>query len=398
MSRMRFSKLQRNVLAWLLMVEGIGQGRLRLIVNAHRKGEIRLEDLVHHPREVIKLLHYEKAEESVNKLLKEYTPTQAGEWLVGRNIQVLHESDNAYPSLLKQIYQPPVILFVKGKLDASWWELPVAVVGSRQMTDYGQLVTRKIVRDLVELGSCVVSGGMYGVDLMAHQVAVENKGKTVILLGHGFNHIYPSWIGGKHQAILDGGGAIISQFSPFATPTKGSFVARNRLVAGMSQAVVVVEAAAKSGTHITVEFALEEGRDVCAVPGPMGSPYSQGTKWLINQGARLVTSGAEVISPDSSYDFPGVAKKPVSFKPSATKKRKKANPKEQASVPQKILKLLKLQPLTPDMVFELMNLKKQAPAVTLSQVLIELTQLEMMGKTTRYGGYYRAVSQKLPCV
>ena len=287
---------EKHILAWLMMVEGIGQSRLRLIVLAHKKGEIRLSEIWRQPAILVKLLKLKKIEESIHILQNEYTPAKVGEWLVRHHIHIITEDELVYPPLLKQIHRPPIMLFCQGALDKSWWDIPVAVVGSRHMTEYGRMVTNTLVAQLVELGASIVSGGMYGVDLTAHQAAVKNQGKTLILLGYGFGHSYPAWIQPKHQTILEGGGVIMSQFAPLSTPTKGSFVARNRLVAGLSQTVLVVEAAVRSGTHLTVEFALDEGRDVCAVPGPIGNPYSQGTKWLINQGARLVTSGVEIIS------------------------------------------------------------------------------------------------------
>lgn len=411
----QWSGLERQALAWLLMVEGIGQTRLRLIIMAHRKGEVDLVNLWRQPAKLAKLLKLEKIEESVIKLQSEYTPTKVGEWLSQQQIQIITEEDIVFPPLLKQIHEPPMMLFFQGVLDESWWGLPVAVVGSRHMTEYGRMATNSLVAELVDLGATIISGGMYGVDLEAHQTAIKHQGKTVILLGHGFGHVYPDWIQPKHQAILEGGGVIMSQFAPLTAPSKGSFVARNRLVAGMSQTVLVVEAAIKSGTHLTVEFALEEGRDVCAVPGPISNPYSQGTKWLINQGARLVTLGAEVISPETSFDFPGLTNnsstpvnrmrhglinpegrslghsdndiKPKSLGPPNPHQQKKKEP----SLQTKLLDLLEAQPLSVDQILQLLGeTTGSQPPVGLSQVLTELTQLEMMGQVARFGQYYRS--------
>jgi len=384
---------EKHILAWLMMVEGIGQSRLRLIVLAHKKGEIRLSEIWRQPAILVKLLKLKKIEESIHILQNEYTPAKVGEWLVRHHIHIITEDELVYPPLLKQIHRPPIMLFCQGALDKSWWDIPVAVVGSRHMTEYGRMVTNTLVAQLVELGASIVSGGMYGVDLTAHQAAVKNQGKTLILLGYGFGHSYPAWIQPKHQTILEGGGVIMSQFAPLSTPTKGSFVARNRLVAGLSQTVLVVEAAVRSGTHLTVEFALDEGRDVCAVPGPIGNPYSQGTKWLINQGARLVTSGVEIISPETSFTYPKFLNQQARQLPIHEKKILNNVGHNPSPISQQILSLLQVQPLSANQVLSQMQpLTSGLKPATLSLILSELTDLEMRGQITRFGQYYRAIS------
>jgi len=231
--------------------------------------------------------------EPVKRFQRLYTLADYWEWLISQKIEVICDIDKRYPFLLTQISDHPPVLFVKGSL-RTWDQIPVAVVGTRRATSYGRFATEKLVAELVSLGSTIISGFMYGIDVQAQQTAVKQAGSTVGVLGFGFNHMYPR----SQQKIFDewlaAGQTFVTEFAPQTLPTKGTFPSRNRIVAGLSRAVVVVEAAAKSGSLITANLALEYGREVMAVPGPIHSLYSQGTIDLINQGARLVTSGLQV--------------------------------------------------------------------------------------------------------
>lgn len=211
-------------------------------------------------------------------------------------VRLIGTESSEYPPLLRESDDPPPVLFVKGA-PLIWEEgtVPVAIVGTRDVTPYGKLVTEKLTTELSDLGAVIVSGLMYGVDTIAHDAALRAGGRTVAVLGYGFDHCYPS----EHQPVFDSllskGATYISEYPPWRKARKGNFPARNSIVAGMSAAVVVTEAAARSGSLITAQFALDEGRIVCAVPGPITNPYCEGTKWLINEGATLVSSGVEVL-------------------------------------------------------------------------------------------------------
>lgn len=202
-----------------------------------------------------------------------------------------------YPPLLATIDHPPILLFAKGELKLSVHTLPIAIVGTRKMTGYGAQVTRKIASEVVRSGGCVVSGCMYGVDVCAHEAALQAGGSTIGVLGYGFDYVFPQsqeklmdeWLKTKRIVYL-------SPFFPHTSAVKANFPIRNAVVAGIARAVVVTEAAAKSGSHITATFAGEFGRAVCAVPGPITNPYSEGTKSLINDGATLVSSAADVLA------------------------------------------------------------------------------------------------------
>lgn len=236
----------------------------------------------------------EKTRDSCKNFESEHTFAQFSELLASKDITIIGEWEEQYPALLCEVDSRPPVLFARGNC-AVQMSCPVAVVGTRRITSYGELATEKIVKELVLGGVTVVSGFMYGVDSAAHRCAVRAQGATVGVLGYGFDHLYPRTQRRLFEEVLASGGLFVTEFAPHIPPSPGNFPARNRLVAGMSLGVVVVEAAAESGSHITARLAADEGRDVFAVPGPITSPYSEGTKNLLNDGARLVTSGWEVL-------------------------------------------------------------------------------------------------------
>ncbi|HQM15594.1 MAG TPA: DNA-processing protein DprA [Candidatus Woesebacteria bacterium] len=240
-------------------------------------------------------LTYKKIENSIKNFTKAYTIETYWQTLIEKQIWVLAVNEADYPCLLKHVPFPPPVLFLKGKLDLNEL-LPIAVIGTRHMTNYGRLVTERVVPQLTANDVLVVSGFMYGVDLSAQQAAIKAQGKCVGVLGYGFDYLYPAYLANIYQEMLNCGLAcFVSEYPPFVSASKGTFVRRNHIIAGMSVAVLVIEAGIKSGTQITVNYALEYGRDVLAVSGPITSPYFQGTQAMINQGACLVGSGQEVL-------------------------------------------------------------------------------------------------------
>jgi DNA processing protein len=238
---------------------------------------------------------------AIERRKKEQTIDVYSDWLQRHQIRVVHFDTSEYPPLLREIENPPLILFAKGS--SMNWNTgpPVAVVGTRHMTEYGKRVTEKITSELVLNGAQIVSGFMYGVDICAHRSALDWEGQTIGVLGYGFTYVYPKSYTSTFLEFLERGMTFITPFAPDVAPTKGNFPARNAIVAGMSKAVVVTEAAEKSGTHITAGYAADFGRSVYAVPGSIFSPYSRGVKALINQGATLIDSGEEVTA--SSVDI-----------------------------------------------------------------------------------------------
>ena len=212
--------------------------------------------------------------------------------------------DTRYPSLLKQIADPPHVIYVQGNI-ALLHNLSVALVGSRAATAYGKRAAFSLAKSLAQSGVTVVSGVAMGVDSQAHQGALAAQGATIGVLGCGLDVVYPR-VNAKLYEKIRGEGLLVSEY-PLGTKPEGfRFPARNRIIAGLCRGVVVVEAAKKSGSLITAEMALEEGRDIFAVPGQIDSFKSSGSHWLLQQGAKLVQStedilveyGAEVLSPD----------------------------------------------------------------------------------------------------
>ncbi|OGC56005.1 DNA protecting protein DprA [candidate division WWE3 bacterium RIFCSPHIGHO2_01_FULL_48_15] len=203
--------------------------------------------------------------------------------------------DQDYPEALRTISDPPPILYVRGEL-LPRDRLSLAVVGSRRMTNYGREVTEALVPELAAAGLTIVSGLALGVDGVAHKAALDAGGRTVAVLACGIDIIYPPTNTGIARSILDRKlGAIITEFPP-GTPTfPANFPFRNRIISGMSLGTLVIEAAEGSGTFHTVTSALEQGRDVFAVPGSIFSPFSAGCAKLIEQGAKPVTSAADIL-------------------------------------------------------------------------------------------------------
>jgi DNA processing protein len=215
--------------------------------------------------------------------------------------RVVTQTDPEYPERLREIYDPPVVLYVKGDLTAKD-KNSIAMVGSRMTTPYGVESARKLAYQLAYLGLTVVSGGARGIDTAAHQGALNGKGRTIAVLGTGINLVTPPENAKLFEQIA-ASGALVTQF-PFNRPAdKQSFPIRNRLVAGMTLGTVVVEANLTSGALITANFANEYGRHVFAVPGRIDSPRSKGCHDLIKKGAKLC-EGVEDILSDFEYLFP----------------------------------------------------------------------------------------------
>ena len=215
------------------------------------------------------------------------------EKIESQGIKILTWGDHEYPSRLKEIDQPPPVLYIRGEY------LPddlfaVAIVGTRKVTPYGRQVTEEIASYLAANGMTVVSGLARGVDAIAHQSALRAGGRTIGILGSGVDKIYPP----EHRGLADQmmeRGAIISDYAVSTPPEASNFPPRNRIISGLSLAVVVIEAAETSGALITAEFAAEQGREVFAVPGSILAPQSKGTNRLIQNGALPLLTPADLM-------------------------------------------------------------------------------------------------------
>lgn len=215
-------------------------------------------------------------------------------------INCISPQDNNYTSLLSNIVKPPKSLYYIGTLPDE--RLPtVAIVGSRKPTKYGNEVTERFARELAQRGVVIISGLAIGVDGIAHTAALESKGLTLAVLGNGLPNIYPSTHAELAKRIVDQGGAIVTEYEEGRPVMSHQFLERNRIVSGLADAILITEAAARSGTLNTAAHALEQGKEVFVVPGNITSPMSVGCNQLLKQGARVATSVddiLEVIAPN----------------------------------------------------------------------------------------------------
>lgn len=214
-------------------------------------------------------------------------------YLAENDINLIHMEHEAYPDMLRNIYDPPLVLYYRGDISLLKTDA-VAIVGSRRATHYGQKMAFQLAADLADNGLTVVSGMAKGIDTAAHKGALHAGGNTIAVLGSGVNVCYPKSNSELYGQICSAG-LVISEFPPYTQPEAKNFPIRNRIISGLSKGVIVVEAAQKSGSLITADFALEQGKEVFAVPGPVTSPNSKGTNGLIKQGAFLVEGAGDVL-------------------------------------------------------------------------------------------------------
>lgn len=208
-------------------------------------------------------------------------------------VRVMTRWDADYPVNLREIYDPPAMLFVRGEIRAED-ERAAAIVGTRNPTRYGIEMTESITRDLVRAGVTVVSGLARGVDTACHRTAIREGGRTIGVLGCGIDVPYPKENGALTDEMVSSG-AVISEFRPGVPPLATNFYRRNRIISGLSKGILVVQATRNSGSLITTSHALDQNRDVFAVPGNVTNPRSQGCHHLLKQGAGLVESGEDII-------------------------------------------------------------------------------------------------------
>lgn len=293
---------------------------------------------------------------------------------------------NDYPALLRAIHLPPTVIYWRGKHPTNY-EKTVALVGSRDANTYAHTVITSLVPMLVQAGCTIVSGGALGADTMAHRATVEAGGVTCVVLGSGLLHPYPFENSTLFSRIPERGGTLVSCFPLNTRPVAGNFPARNRIISGLSKGCVVVQAAQKSGARITAECALEQGRSVCAIPGPIDDPLSAGCHDLIKQGALLVTSADDILqelgyndnNPSTASTIVSTGKTQQSYKPAyaahAALVQQPASPAPVLSVRQRIVQLC-AQPISLDTLMEETGLS----FVELNELLFEL---QISGKITQ---------------
>jgi len=285
--------------------------------------------------------------------------------ILAEGIGILTITEPGYPDLLKEIYDPPPFFYYRGRLDNPD-EFRLAVVGTRKATPYGRQVTQEIVHNLAAQKLTIVSGMALGIDSLAHEAAIEAGGRTIAVLGSGIDRasIYPSTNRRLAERIIESGGAVISEFPLGAIGLKHHFPQRNRIISGLSLGTLVIEAGEVSGSLITAKHALDQNREVFAVPGTIHSPTAIGPNNLIKMGARPATSAEDILE---SLDLTEV----------------KNFMENKAIIPEsdeeeRILDILTKEPMHIDKIIKKSNLEPQAVTSTLSL-------MEMKGKVRNLG-------------
>ena len=309
------------------------------------------------------------------------------------NHHILTLFDDTYPFLLRQINTAPPVLFVKGSVESL--SLPqIAIVGSRDYSHYGEYWAGSFTTELVKNGLAVTSGLAIGIDGFCHQRAVAENGVTIAVLGSGLNQVYPARHKKLAEQIVDCGGTLVSEFFPNQPPVAENFPRRNRIISGLSLGTLVVEATINSGSLITARYALEQGREVFALPNTAQNPYSAGCHKLIREGA-LLTESIEDILQAIQYQlqpFPSVQptlferEQAVDFLPKSAKSVTPPiakNLPEMTACQQQIFQQIGLEPIAIDDIAKACNLE-------VSMLLVEMLNLELLGVVKSVtGGYVR---------
>jgi DNA processing protein len=303
----------------------------------------------------------EKFVDSFLKNREAINPDAKLEKLKNLDINFITIFDDEYPKLLKETFSPPAVLYYKGNLELL--EKPtLAAVGSRKFTTYGKNATEKIVSGLAEAGYTIVSGMALGIDTFAHETTLRADGKTVAILGCGLDNPYPASNAGLFKKIIESDGLAISEYMPGKPPLRQHFPARNRIISGVSRGILIAEANIKSGALITARDALEQNRDVFAVPGSIFGESSGGTNKLLKMGANLITSAEDIL------EYYGLETKPKKSK------AKPSNDKEKT-----IFSILEEGESHIDELIKKSGLEAQL-------IISTLTLMEIKGKVKNLGG------------
>lgn len=342
------------------LVKGIGAARLRLLLEAF--GDVKTAWQAS-PLALRNAGLSSKLVETLVRVRNDIDLSAVWQRLEKQGIAVITWQDKHYPRRLREIDQPPPVLYTRGELllEDEW---AVAVVGTRRVTPYGRQITEQVATTLAHSGVTVVSGLAHGVDAIAHQAAINAGGRTIAVLGCGVDRIYPPDHRRLAERLLEHG-ALLSDYAPGTPPEAVNFPPRNRIISGLSMAVVVIEAGERSGALITAQFAAEQGREVFAVPGNINAPQSSGTNRLIQQGAHPLLEVRDLLD---NLDLDLVTEQQTA---------RKVIPAD--TLEAKLLSLLSQQPLHVD------EIRNQAD-MPIEKISAALTLMELKGLVRQVGG------------
>jgi len=352
------------------LVKGIGAARLRLLLDAFGDAKTAWQAS---PSALRNAGLSAKLVEALTQVRNSVDLEAVWQKLEKQGINVITWEDKHYPRRLREIDQPPPVIYIRGELllEDEW---AIAVVGTRRVTPYGRQIAEQVATALANNGVTVVSGLAHGVDAIAHQAAINAGGRTIAVLGCGVDRIYPP----EHRRLAENmleHGALLSDYAPGTPPEALNFPPRNRIISGLSMAVVVVEAGERSGALITAQFAAEQGREVFAVPGNINAPQSAGTNRLIQQGAHPLLEVRDLLD---SLDLDLVTEQQTA---------RKVIPAD--NVEAKLLSLLSQQPLHVD------EIRNQAD-MPIEKISAALTLMELKGMVRQVGGMqYISVREEL---
>lgn len=325
------------------------------------------------------------------RLMKRDYPAELREMCQLKNISLCTVESPEYPELLRHIFNPPAVLFYRGKLEST--AKRIAMVGSRKVTAYGQAVAESVSAELAAKRIRIVSGGAVGVDTCSHRGAMT-RGITEAVLGCGVDVAYPAQ-NEKLLAEIAEKGAVISEYAPGTPPRRDFFPARNRIISGMSRGTVVVEATERSGSLITADLAVSEGRDVFAVPGSVFSLSSRGCNRLIQQGAKLVTGAGDIIGEYEDWEKDGKQALARSVRSAGSQQMnlfaQSSDLDLQTTEEQQIYRLL-----TPDIPLNIDDVIYRLQGGNPADISVHLLQMELKGLVRRnsFGGYTLKVSSQ----
>lgn len=278
---------------WISRIKGIGIKKFELILNKCKSIE-NMWKMERNDFKYIKGIGIETINLIIDKRYKTNIEKYI-EYMEKNNIKIIGIDDKEYPKQLKEIYDPPIAIYVKGNINNLNNNANVGMVGGRNCTLYGKRIAIEISEYLSKNNINIISGLAKGIDTYSHIGCMKGKGKTIAVLGSGINEIYPKENINLANQIINNGGTIVSEYTLGIQPERLNFPARNRIISGLSNKIVIIEARKKSGSIITADYALEQGKDIFVVPGNINDKFSEGSNELIKEGANIITKYSDLI-------------------------------------------------------------------------------------------------------